>query len=305
MIERFSGSEGMQALVEQLCDQTLVNGDRILAQALAEAGSLHEFPTGSTIIEQGAHDTDVHFIVAGRCGIIVNGRTLPVQRRAGTHVGEMAAIQPSQTRSATVVADECTVTLSVSLTVFCALAAKHPNIWRLVAKELSRRLIQRNELVTATHEKIRVFIMSSAESLAIARALQNGLAHDPFLVTIWTDGVFRASSYPIESLEAQVEESDFAIAIAHGDDKTEVRGITWPSPRDNVVFELGFFMGRLGRERALLVEARGEEVKLPSDLAGLTTISYKWSGDSKELPAAIGPVCNRLRDIITDLGPNN
>jgi predicted nucleotide-binding protein len=204
-----------------------------------------------------------------------------------------------------VVADECTVTLSVSLTDFSDLADKHPNVWRLVAKELSRRLIQRNELVTATHEKIRVFIMSSAESLAIARALQNGLEHDPFLVTIWTDGVFRASSYPIESLEAQVEASDFAIAIAHGDDKTEVRDVTWPSPRDNVVFELGFFMGRLGRERALLVEPRGDKVKLPSDLAGLTTISYKWSGESKELPAAIGPVCNRLREIITDLGPNN
>ncbi len=292
-------------LIDQLREQTLVLGDELLANALANVGTLYEFEPDEPIIQQGAHGNDVHFILAGLCRIVVNGRTLPVRRAAGTHVGEMAAVQPSQPRSATVVAEETTVILSVSEADFSEIAIEHPHMWRLVAKELSRRLIQRNVLVSSTHEKIRVFIMSSAESLHIARAIQNGLAFDPYLVTIWTDGVFRASSYPIESLEEQVETSDFAIAIAHGDDSTEERGKTWPTPRDNVVFELGFFMGRLGRERALLVERRGDEIKLPSDLAGLTTISYKWSGEAKELPAALGPVCNKLRDIISDLGPNN
>ncbi|RYD39910.1 MAG: cyclic nucleotide-binding protein, partial [Verrucomicrobiaceae bacterium] len=79
----------------------------------------------------------------------------------------------------------------------------------------------------------------------------------------------------------------------------------WPTTRDNVVFELGFFMGRLGKARSFLVERRGEEVKLPSDLLGLTTLAYRWSGDQKELSAAIAPVANRLRQIFSDLGPNN
>ena len=292
MIERFSGTTGKQALSEQLSEQILVNGDQALVQDLAGAGRLQEFQRDSVIIEQGAHDSDVHFILAGRCRIVVNGRVLPVHRNAGTHVGEMAAIQPSQPRSATVIAEECTVTLCVPVADFITLASKYPSVWRLVAKELSRRLVQRNALVSSTHDKIRVFIMSSAESLSIARAIQNGLEYDPFLVTIWTDGVFRASSYPIESLEAQVDASDFAIAIAHGDDTTEVRGKTWPTPRDKVVFELGFFMGRLGRERAILVEPRGEEVMLPSDLAGLTTISYKWSPQRNHR----GPGAEQLAD---------
>ena len=36
---------------------------------------------------------------------------------------------------------------------------------------------------------------------------------------------------------------DFAVAIAHPDDRTKIRDEDWPTPRDNVVFELGFFMG--------------------------------------------------------------
>ena len=47
----------------------------------------------------------------------------------------------------------------------------------------------------------------------------------------------------------------------------------------------------------------GEEVKLPSDLSGITTVTYKY--DPKDLPAALGPACNRIRDIINELGPNN
>lgn len=147
--------------------------------------------------------------------------------------------------------------------------------------------------------------MSSAESLEIARAVQSGLQFDNVLTVVWTDGVFKSSAYPLDSLEAEVDSSDFAIAIAHADDQATTRGQTWPVPRDNVIFELGFFMGRIGRKRSILVESRVDQVKLPSDLAGLTTLSYVWSGVSGELPAAIAPVCNSLRSLFADLGPNN
>jgi CRP/FNR family cyclic AMP-dependent transcriptional regulator len=62
-------------------------------------------------------------------------------------------------------------------------------------------------------------------------------------------------------------------------------------------------MGRIGRHRSLLLEPRGEEVKLPSDLTGITAIAYK--NDPSNVAAAMGPACNRVRDIINDLGPNN
>ncbi|MDG7001889.1 MAG: nucleotide-binding protein, partial [Nitrososphaerota archaeon] len=114
---------------------------------------------------------------------------------------------------------------------------------------------------------------------------------------------FRASWYPVESLERQLDQSDFAIAIAQPDDITQSRGASTPSPRDNVIFELGLFIGRIGRLRSFLIEPRGEEIKLPSDLSGITALPYKY--DPTDIAAAMGPACNRIRAIIRELGPNN
>lgn len=116
--------------------------------------------------------------------------------------------------------------------------------------------------------------------------------------------MFRATSYALESLESAVDESDFAIAVAHSDDLTLFRGEDWPAPRDNVVFELGLFMGRLGRKRAILMEPREDKVKLPSDLSGITTIPYNYE-PGKDAAARMAPACNILRNHINDWGPFN
>lgn len=304
MKNRFEGPDGKRLLLDALKDQLIVGGNETLAEEIAALGTVVPVSNGSAIVEQGADDNDIYLILLGAFATIVNGKQVNV-RRAGTHVGEMAAIQPTQRRSATVTALEDSILLKLTEPQLAALGEKYPPIYRQFAKELARRLEQRNALVTAAHSKVYVFIMSSVEALHIARAIQNAFDPDPFNVVVWTDGVFRASNYPIESLEAQVDASDFAIAIAQPDDVTKIRGKRRNTPRDNVIFELGFFMGRLGRKRALLLEPRGEEVKLPSDLSGLTTIPYKVEKDPKLLPSALGPACNRVRDIIRDLGPKD
>jgi CRP/FNR family cyclic AMP-dependent transcriptional regulator len=85
---------------------------------------------------------------------------------------------------------------------------------------------------------------------------------------------------------------------------TTSRNKTLPSPRDNVIFELGLFIGRIGSKRSFLVEPRGEEVKLPSDLFGITTVPYRYTGP-ENLVSALGPACTCIRNIIKELGPNN
>ena len=60
-------------------------------------------------------------------------------------------------------------------------------------------------------------------------------------------------------------------------------------------------MGHLGRQRTVIVVPRGEDLKIPSDLAGLNPITFKV-GPEGDLAAAIGPVCNELRALIKRLG---
>jgi CRP/FNR family transcriptional regulator, cyclic AMP receptor protein len=124
-----------------------------------------------------------------------------------------------------------------------------------------------------------------------------------FDIMLWTDeDVFVASHYTLEDLEEQVELSDVAIAVAAPDDLTQSRGAQARSPRDNVILEIGIFMGRLGRKRALFLLKAGTKVKLPSDMLGLKPILYSCSG-SGDLSAELAPTCDELRRTILRLGP--
>jgi len=79
----------------------------------------------------------------------------------------------------------------------------------------------------------------------------------------------------MESLVKTARSSDFAVLIATADDRTDVRGQSHSVARDNVIFEMGLFIGALGRERTFIVAARDGDLQLPSDLAGLTYVPYR------------------------------
>ncbi len=60
------------------------------------------------------------------------------------------------------------------------------------------------------------------------------------------------------------------------------------SPRDNVLFELGLFMGALGREHTFIVHCHDEQLDLPSDLAGVAVERFGRRRDSDR------QLCNRI-----------
>lgn len=300
MLKRFAGVEGRRLRVEALAMQRIVAGNRALAEELADACELRALAAGEVLIEQDGSDNDVYFILAGSCDVIINGRHYN-RRHAGECVGEMAAVEPIQRRSASIVAHEDTVVAKLTEPALTSLGQRYPDLWRQIARLLARRLAERNALIARPHDRVRLFVISSVESLEVARAIENAFAHDPFLTVLWTDGVFRVTNYTLQDLEDQVDQSDFAVAIAHSDDLAHSRDETWPAPRDNVIFELGLFMGRLGRNRAILMEPREEKVKLPSDLAGVHTIAYRYERGSNAA-ALMAPACNALREHIVRLG---
>lgn len=304
IIDRFQGDAGRSHLIDALVQQKIVNGNRALAEEIADCADLVEVEESQAIITQGENDNDLFLILAGAFKIVVNGRDV-ASRGRGDHVGEMVVIEPTQTRSASVIAIEPALVAKLSCSDASEIASKHPEIYRIIASTLARRLLERNKLVEQHRDKIRVFVISSAEGVDVARKIQGSLEYDNDIdVSVWTDGVFRAGRYLIEALEGELDDCDFAIAVAHSDDKTLFRGESWPTPRDNVVFELGLFMGRLGRYRAILMEPREDKVKLPSDLNGVTTITYKYEPGAKAV-SRLAPACDRLRDHIKELGPFN
>ncbi|WP_437975402.1 TIR domain-containing protein [Sorangium sp. So ce295] len=145
--------------------------------------------------------------------------------------------------------------------------------------------------------RARIFIGSSVEGLRIAEHIQLGLDYDADC-TVWSQGVFGLSGGTLESLCAAIREFDFAVLVLTPDDLVQKRSQAMNSPRDNVLFELGLFMGALGRERTFIVYCRDEPIGLPSDLAGVTAATFARRADGNLL-AALGAVCTQIRSAVS------
>ena len=138
--------------------------------------------------------------------------------------------------------------------------------------------------------------------MEIVREIQTALDHDPIIVKPWTDGIFDAGSFPLESLERDLDKVDFAVLVLSPDDIVISRDSESDAPRDNIVFELGFFMGALSRSRTFLLVPRGVDFKLPTDLMGITPLAYRPELEP-DTAAAVAGACNELRKLILAIGP--
>ena len=80
-------------------------------------------------------------------------------------------------------------------------------------------------------------------------------------VDVWNQGtIFGLGTATLEALEQAVLAYDFAVFVFSPDDELQSRGKVKPVARDNVVFELGLFIGRLSR-RSARVDAGGSREK--------------------------------------------
>ena len=301
MLQRFSGPDGRIQLVEALENQPIAGGDTDIANAIFGHVEVTSFKPGSNIIEESAPDNDLYFILAGVVSIRVSGREIAV-RTAGQHVGEMALLDPGQPRSASAVADGEVVAARISAPGFAGLADANPRLWRNVARVLAERLRQRNRFVPPANPRPVIFVGCSTESLPIGRAVQSALEHDPIVVRVWTDDTFRASQFPVESLERELAKVDFAALVLSPDDTVISRECAAGAPRDNLVFELGLFMGALGHSRTFLLHPRDSDIKIPTDLAGFTPLTYQTGPDVPN-SVSVATACEELRAAILSSGP--
>lgn len=83
----------------------------------------------------------------------------------------------------------------------------------------------------------------------------------------------------IEKYEKSAAECNYAIIIASADDHFNSDDVSCIRARQNVIFELGFFMGLLRRDRVLLL-LENNLIDIPSDIAGIVYIDRsldKWN----------------------------
>ena len=142
----------------------------------------------------------------------------------------------------------------------------------------------------------KVFIASSKEALRLAQAIQQNLKGAD--VTLWTQDAFRIGNVIIDELNRNLQRSDFGVFVFAPDDTIKIRGQRHQTVRDNVVLELGMFMGRLGKERSFIVQPEGVAMRLPTDLLGVIPAEYDSQRAEEEPVAALGPACVQIAEAI-------
>jgi len=153
--------------------------------------------------------------------------------------------------------------------------------------------------------KPTLFIGSSGESLEIAHAMQENLEVD-FEVTVWDQDVFHLTYTALESLDRALMRVRFGAFVFAADDIVYSRHVKYKTARDNVIFELGLFMGRLGKENCFIVVPRqSPQIKLPSDLAGITCAYYETTRADHNLKAALTPPCNKIKKAARNQSENH
>jgi len=122
--------------------------------------------------------------------------------------------------------------------------------------------------------KRKLFIGSSKEGLFYAKQVKELITKecgDWLECEVWNEGgIFTLNKSTLENLVKASRRFDYGILVATNDDLALIKLKARTIPRDNVIFEMGLFLGSLGLTRAFLLTQ--EKCKLPSDYNGITTV---------------------------------
>ena len=268
---QFQGNEKIRAIK----DLDLFKGAPITDKDLEDLAKQIEikcFLKDETIIKQNDFGDKIYFIFQGSVRIIVNGKTVVGERKAGEHVGEIASVFTKIKRTATVQTQEESILGEMSGVNLTQFLEKYPILYQDIAFVLAKRLEQRNCLVRSSQQKPVVFIGSSTEGLEKLEGIVKQLEALECVIKRWDSDVFKPSQTTIENLEKMLDESDFGIIVLTPDDHIKKRGKNCVAPRDNLIFELGLLMGNLSRKRTLFIMS-DTNIELPSDLKSIRHLS--------------------------------
>ena len=144
--------------------------------------------------------------------------------------------------------------------------------------EVSTSVPDRRVVESSTNEVFLIHGRDGGTRETVARFLE----HLGLVPVILAEQASQGSTI-IEKFETRANVS-FAIALLTPDDAGSLDSETdapRPRARQNVIFELGYFIGRLGREKVCAL-TKGE-VEIPSDYSGVVYVSLEGDGWKIEL----------------------
>jgi hypothetical protein len=133
----------------------------------------------------------------------------------------------------------------------------------------------------------------------VAEALKR-LLDDVAVVRLWhtADESFPLGIGAWSGLVSSAKRYDFAVVILTPDDSLVTRSQEVMAARDNTILELGLFVGALGQDRTFVMASR--ELRLPTDLAGVTVAAFDMPARGGDVDALIHPASERIREAIRE-----
>ncbi|WP_054637423.1 TIR domain-containing protein [Thalassobacillus sp. C254] len=101
-------------------------------------------------------------------------------------------------------------------------------------------------------KKPKVFIGSARESISYVDAIHQSLSYIAE-VTPWHTAFTQPNTYNMEHLERELNQADFAVFVFSPDDIVKIRDEVLFISRDNTLFEMGLFWGKLRRNRVFFL----------------------------------------------------
>lgn len=284
-------------LAEVLLKMPLVCGKKPIAVFFAKKGRQKYLEKGKELLVQGAEGNSFYLILRGRVSVSVNYRTV-AHRSDGDFIGETCILAPCKKRTATVIAEEDSLLLELRRSDMSEPLEKQPCLLKHIALTLSERLNERGGFFRQPNSRPVLFIGSSSERKKIVEKLAQSMALKRVAeIKPWTSA-FPLSANTLDALLDVVSSVDFALLVLSPDDKVKKRNKTQMVPRDNIIFELGLFLGVLGKERTILLVEDTVDIgglNLPSDLAGVTYLPYRKMIKEKDAVSnAIDRVVERI-----------
>lgn len=143
--------------------------------------------------------------------------------------------------------------------------------------------------ITPHHRTQTLFLASSKESLPIAEAVKTWFEAKDVEVTIWSEDVFKVNRGYLDTLLNRSMFYDYLVAIFSADDEALIREEYQVVTRDNVIFEFGLFLGRLGINRTFMLLEDG--VSLFSDWEGIKPAKFRRRDN---MVSAVGVACQQV-----------